>query len=324
MSAAIKLPGADAGMIVRFVPFVLAELAPHVVPIAFLFAVVATYARLAGSNEWTALQMSGLSPFRLIAPALALAGVLAVATGWAFSDGLPYACRQQKTFQVRALKELFTRLSPGRTELQLGTFHLAARARAGDEFVDAVLQLPATDQSPGRTLFAERVRFESTADEVLVHLASVRTVSGEDQAAAGQMMLRFRWTDFVPAQDDLDLGAVRYQSSQSLRLRLEAGHLARDSARKIEFELHERRANSVTSFVFVLVGVASGLRIGRRAPRLALVIALGCGVIYYVTSMRLGRFLSTSGAISPLWSAWATNLVATALGAWLLPRSWDR
>ena len=68
VSTVHRLPGADAVILLRYVPLALQTLAPYVLPICFLLAVVATYGRLAADREWTAIQMAGVRPLGLLMP----------------------------------------------------------------------------------------------------------------------------------------------------------------------------------------------------------------------------------------------------------------
>jgi lipopolysaccharide export LptBFGC system permease protein LptF len=59
VSAVSRLPGVDTWAILQFMPLLLAEFIPYVVPVCFLLAVVFTYGRMEADGEWTAIQMSG-------------------------------------------------------------------------------------------------------------------------------------------------------------------------------------------------------------------------------------------------------------------------
>ena len=73
VNAVHKLPAADASLLAAYLPTVLQTLAPYVLPLCFLLAVVGTYGRLAADREWTAIQMAGFHPLGRLLPGVALA-----------------------------------------------------------------------------------------------------------------------------------------------------------------------------------------------------------------------------------------------------------
>src|SRR5689334_25367916 len=89
VSAVNKLAGVDAGVLLSFLPFLLANLLPYLLPIGFLLALVATYGRLAADNEWTAIAMAGIHPVRMVIPAFAVASVLAGTSHWLTTEISP-------------------------------------------------------------------------------------------------------------------------------------------------------------------------------------------------------------------------------------------
>src|SRR6185295_19378149 len=89
VSAVNKLADEDGGVLLSFLPFLLANLLPYLLPLGFLLALVVTYGRLAADNEWTAMRMAGVHPIHLVLPALPLCLVLGGLSLWFCAEGQP-------------------------------------------------------------------------------------------------------------------------------------------------------------------------------------------------------------------------------------------
>ena len=82
VSTVHKIPNPDIGLLAGYLPVVFQTLAPYLLPLCFLLAVVATYGRLASDREWTAIQMAGFHPARILMPGLLVAVGLTGLTWW--------------------------------------------------------------------------------------------------------------------------------------------------------------------------------------------------------------------------------------------------
>jgi lipopolysaccharide export LptBFGC system permease protein LptF len=310
VSAVSRLPGVDTWAILQFMPLLLAEFIPYVVPVCFLLAVVFTYGRMEADGEWTAIQMSGVHPLRLLASGMLFAVVLSACTFWLLSEELPRISRLQKTFQRGASRTLFQNLSPGRTELQFGKFYLSALARDGKDFLDVIVTLPPEGDGPLRKFVADRVRFEFHDTSVFVYPTHLRTISGSFDVRSSNPVIHI---DLEQIQESSTgpLGATRYQSSRQLQAMLDAGTIEPRRLNKVRYEINQRRASASTCLVFLLLGVATGLRWWRRRQLLAIAAGVGYALTYYVLSMRLGHVLVDRRLLSPERGAW----VLPVLGA---------
>lgn len=313
VSAVHKLKGFPILEVIKWLPLALAELGPYLVPLAFLFAVVSVYARLAADNEWTAIRMSGRGPMSVVWPSLLFAFVLQLCTLQLLSEFLPWVRQQQNTFVLQAASRGIRDLAPGRTEIQLGEFYLTARRRDGPAFLDAFLHLPAEDGGEARTLRAERVRFRFQEEQVLLELVEARTVLGDHEVRSGNPVIRL---DTALLRSDKKSKALssRYWNDA----RLEAEMAAADPAlrRTLSFEYHWRRALSATCVVFLLLGVPTGLALRRGNQLLPQAVAVGLALLYYVLFMQATRQLARHEWVPERAAAWAVTLTFLLLGAW--------
>jgi lipopolysaccharide export LptBFGC system permease protein LptF len=320
VSAVSRLPGVDTWTLLVFMPLLLSEFVPYVVPVCFLLAVVFTYGRLEADGEWTAIQMSGIHPLRLFAPGLVFALALSGFTLWLLAEELPHICRVQKTFQIEASRTLFQNLSPGRTELQFGKFYLSALSRDGRDFVDVVVTVPTEGGGPLRKFVADRVHFEFRPNAVLVYPTRMHTISGQFDLRSSDPVI---YIDLKQMQESTDraLGSMRYHESSQLQSMLDAG--AFEPARKdaVRYEIRQRRASASICVVFLLLGIPTGLRLWRRRQLVAVAASVGYALVYYVLSMRLGHVLVDHHLLTPDRGAWVLPVLGTLIGIDLCRRA---
>lgn len=320
VSAVNKLAGVDASVLLSFLPFLLANLLPYLLPLGFLLALVVTYGRLAADNEWTAIRMAGVHPIRLLLPALPLCTCLGVLSLWFCSEGQPFVRQLQDQTAISAVRRTITNLSPGRTELHLGKFSLIAGYREGNDFLQAVIHIPSMNGQPAKTLAARRVRFGFAGEDMLVQLEQARIVHGQLDVTNESPTFRLNLKD-LQKQSDKSYTSLRYRRSSDILKELRTGSVERKRADVMLFEVHERNSIASIYFVYLFLGLPLGLILGRGKQLGALALAVGVALLYYVLAMRLGQELATRNLLPPLLCAWAVNVLGLCVGAWLMWRA---
>jgi len=321
VSAVNRLAGVDASVLLTFLPFLLANLLPYLLPLGFLLALVVTYGRLAAENEWTAIRMAGIHPVHMLLPALPLCLVLGGLSFWYCAEGGPRVRQLQEQTAISALRRTITNLSPGRTELHLGKFSLIAGEREGNDFKKAVIHLPAMNGRPAETLAAQRVRFGFSGEDMLVQLEQARIVHGSLDVTNANPTFRINLNELQrPSQKDYR--SLRYQRSSTIRSELAEGKVDPARADVMRFEIHQRGALASIYLVYMFLGLPLGLILGRGKQLGALALAVGFALLYYVLAIRLGQTLGRQHILPPLLCAWAVNVVGLIGGAWLMWRAW--
>jgi len=218
------------------------------------------------------------------------------------------------------LRGAITNLSPGRTELHLGSFNLVAAYREGDDFLDAVIYLPASEGKKANKIAASRVRFAVEGNVMLMYLHQAHVVSGQFDLSSETTIVRIDLEELRSgAQRRYD--ALRYKTSSDLYTELENPALAREESDTIRFEIHERDAIGTIYIMFMLLGIPIGLLMQRGTQLAALSVAVLVAIFYYVLAMRAGQQLAAHHVLSPLLCAWAVNGLGLLLGVFLMRRA---
>jgi lipopolysaccharide export LptBFGC system permease protein LptF len=328
VSAVHKLPNMDAAVLARYLPTVLQTLAPYVLPLCFLLAVVATYGRLAADREWTAIQMAGVRPAWTLVPAGALALVLGGVTYDLVTDKVPVLKRKQRALLYQAANSALQNLQPGLTTLHFHDFFLSARWRDPqnpDVWREVYIRKPSEEGAGMVDLFADRAHIRSVGGQFLVDLEDVRSLApGRGlELSLGSVRLSTPIADLIGPEKVRSRHVRHYTNAELDELRRGAS-LDPDQLHQIRFELQYRWAQAAIFLVFAGLGAATGLILRRGTQLGALASSTGYGIVYYVLSMRLGREFGNSGAVPAWFGVWGTPVLGSVVAVWLLRKALRR
>lgn len=326
VAAMQKLPNADTVILFQYVPIVLQNLAPYVLPIGFLLAVVATYGRLAADNEWTAIQMAGFHPLSMLLPGLVVAAVLGSGSYWLLSQELPNLKKREKQYIVDAARHSIMNLAPGRTDVQFGTFYLNAALLDGDVLRDVYIHKPALDEGEEDVrAFADTARIRDLGDVWTIDLTGVSPVDPVTGIAGRVEELSV----VLPISRFMDASVrrynhARYQTSSGLRAALDGGDLDAEHRIVFRYEIHNRIAMSCVVLMFLGLGAPTGLILRRGTQLGALAVSVGYALVYYLLSMRLGKELVREEIVAPAVGAWLAFSLGIVASVLLLARAVKR
>lgn len=328
VNAVHKLPAADAGLLMSYLPTVLQSLAPYVLPLCFLLSVVATYGRLAADREWTAIQMAGFHPLRLLIPGFVLALVLSGVTWWLFAERVPQTKANQRALIARGLERTLSNLPPGRTTVEFHGFFLrgAWRDPRDPNYWHEVYLRRADEGGQERIdVFAERAHIRTQQGALVVDLEGVRALAPGAGLRTEQAHVRYS----IPLEDLMASPKAegrlrpRYRAVSDILedLREETDPRKR---REMRFEIHKRGSRSVVYLLFLLLGAPTGLILRRGNQLAALAVASAFGIGYYALSMNLGSQLAGHTNLPLVLVAWGPTSLGLLLSLPLLYRGLRR
>jgi len=327
VNAVHKLGGVNMGALLGFLPLVLVDLVPYLMPIGFLLALVATYGRLAADNEWTAICMAGVHPVRMLLPAFVVAAALGGVSHYLTTEVSPGLSFAKREYGRKVVIDGFRDVNPGRTEVKLGEFYMSAQYRdpQSNIFRDVTIHLPASTKRvegasgeglAGLTVLADVVEISFPGDRMRIHLTRARVADEGHHVRVGHSVAEVDLDELLDLKPK-DRLKWRYQTSRDLRGLLDRGEVEAKDVRAAVYELHARVTRTATYFLFILLGVPTGLLLRRGTQLGALAAAVGYALLYYLLAMRLGKTLAGWGTVSPVLAAWATTGIGTVAGLFL-------
>lgn len=317
-----RMAGAGLLVVLRYLPLALVDLVPYLLPLAFLVALVGTYARLAAENELLAMRMAGIHPLRVALPALVVALPATWLTHHLVTEVSPRWLMAQRTFRFRVEALDFRGLHPGRTEIEFGEGSLVAQSRAGNRFLDVLALLP-DEASGAHTLMADAAALSVEGDDLRIEFEGARFLGGEAQLFGEYPTWTIPIESLYPSEAPPAVRA-KYFPSSHLRAALASGEAPAWRVDAWRFELHHRRALSLVYVVFLTLGLPLGLQARAGGRTRGYLLASGLAFVYFAATMQLGRFLLRGGWLGPTAAAWLTTAVFLPLGLWLTRRAFAR
>jgi lipopolysaccharide export system permease protein len=318
----IAINRVPAGVVARYLLYLLPLVAVELFPATMLITVLITYALLARRSEAIAWWASGQSVYRLMLPGLLFA-IAAAAGGWLVQEHLmPSANVKQEALRAR-IRGGEPRAITGTGRQWLAS--VESRRLYSYEFDEqqAVLREPSIYELDHEAVHLKRVIIGKTAvwsndKQLLVKEAETVEVSGmvvERQAKADVSLdgieapAVFRPTVDKPSQLSVTalagyLRAARQRGSDTAALAL---------------ALQRKYVNPFSVIVMAFIGMPLALAFGRRGAIVALVVAVGVSIAYWGMG---GGFqqLGNHGLLPPEVAAWSPPVIFAAAGTYFLSR----
>jgi lipopolysaccharide export LptBFGC system permease protein LptF len=137
----------------------------------------------------------------------------------------------------------------------------------------------------------------------------------------------FEWIGFdYQLKDQGYVPSIRpkFLKSDEIRRLLDAGEVPSGMRDRYRFEIHYRYVLSATYFVFMLLGVATGLILRKGTQLGALAVSSGYGLLHYILNMRLAKDLGVDGILSPVVGAWTPTLLGLLIAVPFVRRALKR
>lgn len=297
----------------------------QILPMTLLLALLFCLTNLGRHNELTAMRVSGVSLARL---ALPLLGVGALATTLVFvagerlvpraregADALLNAVHGKESrgmlggfffSSVTEHRDWYARLFNTRTG-EMDSPEVHERNSDGTPRLD-VYAKRATWQN-GSWRFYEANVYDYTHSSAPPRIPVVETNFPAFKDPPRRMALEGK------ASDQMTSSELR----QQIRTLRGAGHSAHRLP-ELEVELQDRYAFPFICLIVVWIAIPLGMRVSRRGPLLAVGMALGLVVAFYI----LHQWMKASGRgghLAPVIAAWLNNVIFTAVGAILAWRA---
>jgi len=307
-----KLGAIDVATVVRYLPLVVAELVPALLPMAFLLGVVATYGRLMADRELVAIHMAGFHPARLFWPGLCVALPLAFGTDRLLGEYNPDLKFRQRMMLREAGVEQFKAALEVRNQLAFGAHTLNAESNQNGTWRNAVLTLELEEGRP-QQIKAGKARIELDGDLMVLHLEDVVAMTAKDRWGQANLTYPFRLSELFK-NEPKDRTRPKYLRSSEMQGELARGAVEPVKRAEYVYEIQRRHALAATYFLFLLLGIPTGIALRSSTQLGAFTGAIGYAFLYYVLAERLGKVLAATGAVPPVAAAWATNGLFLVLG----------
>ncbi|PTL35830.1 LPS export ABC transporter permease LptF [Candidatus Methylomirabilis limnetica] len=312
--------GAPVWVVLRLIFYVLPFSLTVTIPMSVLLAVLATYGRVSSEGEAIVLKTSGLSLYRLMAPAVLFGIVATLATLWISALVQPDSTRASKTlihqlYQTKAL----TSLEEGvfNTEYQ-GLAIYVDHLKKQDGTFQGILVIDRRSQTDQHLIIAQEGKLLTRNGEADT-LIGLQVSNGNLHISSRDDPGRYRNLDFetydlqVPASDTLAEAAGRVKQGKEMNLgelRAQIARLEKDgdkAAWPLQVELHKKFSLPIACLILSAIGAPLAIRIKKASRGVSLALSVAIAVFYYIL-LATGESLGSRGQIEPALGVWFPNL----------------
>ena len=311
-----------AGIVVRYLLYLLPLVAVELFPATMLITVLITYALLARRSEAVAWWASGQSVYRLMIPGLLFA-IATAAGAWLVQEHLmPSANVKQEALRAR-IRGGQPRAITGSGRQWLAS--VESKRLYTYEFDDQreVLHQPISYDLDDEGVHLTRVTIGQTGvwtnnNQLLVKEAETVSLRGmvvERQALADAQLLQVEPPDvFRPTVDKPSQLSVT-----ALAGYLRAAKQRGSDVSALALALQRKYVNPFSVIVMAFIGMPLALAFGRRGAIVALVVAVGVSIAYWAMG---GGFqqLGNHALLPPEVAAWSPPVIFAAAGTYFLSR----
>jgi LPS export ABC transporter permease LptF/LPS export ABC transporter permease LptG len=312
----------------NLVPYIISA----VTPLCSLLAVLITFNALTRNSELTAMKATGISLYRVLAPILVLAAVLASAL-FAFDEYyLPGANRRQQQLRAEIKdKPAQTFILAGRKWISGATDKAGAPSRifyyqAFDPVRDVFANLTVFEFDPQtftlqRRIFAEKVSWDPAVNSWVFVKGWQRSFSGETIAsyktfdATAFPEIREQPAYFV--KEDTPSDEMSYGELNNYIADLRQSGF---DTIKLSVQLENKLAIPAITFVMAILAVPFAVSMGKRGGLVGIASAIGVAIAYWIIA---GVFISMGNiaTLPPMLAAWSPDLLFGIAGTYLLLRT---
>jgi LPS export ABC transporter permease LptG len=317
----IAVTHAGAGLVARYLLFLLPLITVELFPATMLIAVLVTYALLARRHEAIAWWASGQSVYRLMLPGFFFA--LAIALGsWLVQEYImPGSNLKQDALRARIRgDEARAMTRTGRQWLaspDTGRFYSYEFSEDGKLIEPTVYELDrdavhlarVVNGKSGVWLDPTHLKLAETETLTLKDLEVDRKTEAETTVAGVESPAVFKPTIDKPSQ----------LSSRDLRSYLDAGKRRGMDVSALAVALQRKYAGPFGIIIMALIGMPLAVSFGRKGTVIALCAAVVVGVSYWAVG---GGFqqLGNHGLLRPSVAGWSPLVIFTAAGTYFLSR----
>jgi LPS export ABC transporter permease LptG len=317
----IAVTHAGAGLVARYLLFLLPLITVELFPATMLIAVLVTYALLARRHEAIAWWASGQSVYRLMLPGFFFA--LAIALGsWLVQEYImPGSNLKQDALRARIRgDEARAMTRTGRQWLaspDTGRFYSYEFSEDGKLIEPTVYELDrdavhlarVVNGKSGAWLDPTHLKLTEAETLTLKDLEVERKTEAETTFAGVESPAVFKPTIDKPSQ----------LSSRDLRSYLDAGKRRGMDVSALAVALQRKYAGPFGIIIMALIGMPLAVSFGRKGTVIALCAAVVVGVSYWAVG---GGFqqLGNHGLLRPSVAGWSPLVIFTAAGTYFLSR----
>lgn len=316
--------------LINLIPYIISA----VTPMCSLLAVLITFGSLNRASELTAMKATGISLYRVVAPILVIAALLAAALFTFDEHYLPAANRRQQQLRAQIKgKPAQTFLLPGRKWIsgqtaqsdRAGTPARIFYYQAFDPDRDVFANLTVFEFDPQtfnlqRRIFAASAAWDPGVNRWVFDNGWQRTFTGETAVYQPFTVSTFPEIREQPPyfkKEDKPSDEMSYRDLDKYIADLRQSGF---DTIKLRVQLENKIAVPVITLVMAILAVPFAVSMGKRGGLVGIAAAIAVAISYWVVALIFSS-MGNINTLPPLLAAWSPDLLFGIAGAYLLLRT---
>jgi len=312
-------------------PLVVAEyllnVAPYllysVAPLIMMLAVLITFGLMNRSNEITAIKATGTSIYRIVAPVLTAAALLAAGLFFADQFYLPHTNQRQEALhnQIKG-KPPQTYLRPDRRWIfgqHNDIYYYQFFDPDRDQFANVtIFRIDPANFAITQRIHAERAHWAENLNRWIYEQGWQRSLQGAAIASYRSFdVSTFPELGEVPSYFKKEV--KQYSEMNYEELRRYIGDLQQSGfdVVRLRVQLNKKLSYPLITLIMAVLAVPFSLSAAKKGAITGVAVAVGIAVVYTVVS-RLFEAMGDLSQLPPALAAWSPDLIFTLLGAYLI------
>lgn len=314
--------------LLNLIPYMLYNLAP----LCALIAVLVTFGALNRTSEITAMKATGISLYRIAAPVLVLAAVLAALLFTFDEFYLPSANKRQE-----ALRSVI-KARPAQTFSRPDRKWITGQTNDGDEPVrifyyqffnpdmNSFANLTVFEFQPEtfalqRRIFATSAHWDQSAHQWIFESGWQRTFDKESVTTYQPFTVSlFPEIHEQPSYFKKEFVAAQEMSFADLTRYINDLKQSGFDTMRLRVQLNHKLAYPLVTLVMAILAIPFALSMGRKGSLAGIAAAIGLAIAYWVVA-GLFEAMGNVNTLPPMLAAWSPDILFAFAGAYLLLRT---
>ena len=297
----------------------------NVAPLVMLLAVLVTFGLMQRSNEITAVKATGISIYRLVAPVIVAAAVMAGALFLADQFYLPHTNQRQEALhnQIKG-KPPQTYLRPDRKWIfgqHNDIYYYQFFDPDRDQFANlTVFQLDRATFTITRRIHAERAHWAENMNRWIYEQGWERSLRGSAIAPEGYRTFdvsTFPELPETPSYFKKEVKQYTEMNYEELRRYIRDLQQSGFDVVRLRVQLHKKLSYPLITLIMAVLAIPFSLSTGKKGAVTGVAVALGIAVFYTVVS-RLFEAMGDLSQLPPALAAWSPDLIFILVGGYLI------
>lgn len=289
-------------------------------PVAVLTAVLLSFSVMSKNNEIVAVQVSGISLYRLTLPAVVIGLLLSGAYFWLQENITPGANKRKQEILNLIHKREGNMEREEKKSWVLGNrnefFFYDFQDQNSDKYVNFNVLYMGENFKPTKRISAKFARWSDNEEEIILEDGFERNIRGDNPVGYETFELKPMKVAGGRSLFTKKISFPKFMNIKNLKRYITYLEEKKSDTQKFEAKLYYKYAFPLSSLMMVLIAIPFSFLMGNRGTLFGIGVAIGISMVFWF-SFAVFSALGGAAILSPFISAFAPIFIFTAVSIYL-------